>query len=292
VSRPEGVRIAPNILSLIYHNITSGVPFDEKTFMKNITLLSLLLYALSGAASKTDTTFHHNQIGLSITNAMSQEFCEGANHKPTASPSFYTDNGISSLHYLPVYALHLQLRYTVDISRGYGIETGLGYLLNMTLNDLEESASGAAIERVSRQLVTTGYITLPLYARYTRVIHQGALHFKLGPDFSLPVNVRSATSYDLASLTANNNVYTHRLSANETGQNAMIGLCAGMSYEKKLQRGMSVSVGPVLDFFNMDLFHKINTLTNYYGYHSYQYYVGLDVAVNFGFRLVTKSGRY
>lgn len=253
----------------------------------------MMLYALSSHASKTDSTFQRNQIGISVTNAMSQEFFDGPGHKPTISPASYFHNNVTSVHYLPAYAFHLQIRYTLGISHGFGIETGLGYMLNMTMYNMDNAAPGGPEVRTEHMLATLGYITLPLYVKYTKAIHKGALSFKLGPDFSLPVNNRfEYTNYQIPGGSPSNELYTHRFKTSETSQYATMGACAGMSYEKKLRHSMSVAVGPVLDFFNLAQFHRHDIFSNSSGYRTYQYYIGLDVAFNFGMHFITKSGRF
>ena len=54
--------------------------------------------------------------------------------------------------------------------------------------------------------------------------------------------------------------------------------------KKKLSKNTSISVGPAIDFFQLLQFHNNDLISNDSGYHPYQYYIGLDVAINFGLK--------
>jgi len=263
--------------------------------MKKIIIAFLLLpthlcYASETKNKKeTKNDFKKNQLSFALTNAMSQEFFVGADHKPTTSPKYGLGPDIR-LQYLPLYACHLQMRYTIGISRTFGIETGLGYLLNMTMYDTYEGLSAV---KTQHQLNEVGYITLPLYGKVNMAIGRDKLSFKFGPDFSLPVHSHlESTSYHVSGWNPSDWSSTHRFRTNETGQYATMGICAGIAYEKKIRSATTISVGPVIDFFNLAQFHPHDITANGFDYHSYNYYIGLDVAINFGFHIITKSGRF
>ena len=102
--------------------------------MKNYLLFAILLIASSGFASKTDSTFQRHQISFTITNAISHEFLAGPNWEPTINhvhvSQVYQDGpSMNSAKYLPNYALHLQINYSIGLSKLIRIETGIGYLL-------------------------------------------------------------------------------------------------------------------------------------------------------------------
>ena len=265
----------------------------KKIIVSCIMLTVQFCYATEAKSKKdTQNDFEKNQLSFALTNAMSQTFFDGPGHKPTTCPQYGSGLGYPyRVQYLPLYAFHLQMRYSIGISRTFGIESGLGYLFNMTMYDTYEGTSTNKNEHLLNEM---GYITLPLYGKVNIAVGGSKLSFKFGPDFSLPVHSRSAYHY-LATLPPGyqtEGVYKHRFTTNETGQYATMGLCAGIAYEKKIRSSATVSVGPVIDFLNLAQFHRHDIFNNNSGYHTIQYYIGLDVAINFGFHVITKSARF
>jgi hypothetical protein len=252
--------------------------------VKKLILALLVIIAHCCAASKSDSLFEPNHLSFSLTNGLCQEFFDGPDHKPTMEPKS-TFNYV--VKYKPAYALHVQFRYTIGIYRGLSIESGVGYLMQTVLYSVYDYGPNVNLTSKIEDFVgVRGFITLPLYAKYRTPMGKGALSFKLGPDFSLPVHTHfNITDYEVGP--PRDVSVSHRFTTSETGQYATMGICAGMTYEKPLRHSQSISIGPVFDLFNVAQFHRHDIFGNSSGYRSYDYYLGLDVVFNIGFHIVT-----
>jgi|GEM_PF-4679656 len=248
--------------------------------MKKISILCMLLAALSASASRTDSLRHKQTLSFAITNAASQTFFDGPNHTPTA----VVEHTISNVEYyndirssfLPLYAVHLRMDYGVQINRIFSIETGLGYLLSGNLIQQRTILDGDIYyqHKTFNTYSYTGSITLPVSAVFTKKIGKGAFTCALGSEFNLPVNAFARQTSTIQNNVAEPNTYTHtRLHPNTSGQQAAMGACLKLGYEHK-----SVNIGPIVDFYNLVQFHDSNT--NSPGFHAYQFYAGVDVAIN------------
>ena len=262
--------------------------------MKKFTLIPFLLITLSAMASKQDSLSYKNEFSLSMTNAMSQTFFNGPGNKPTAVVDYQNDGSFeyylhTHMTYLPLYAVHLQLHYSAAITPLIRIETGLGYLMTGTLLKSNYQFYGDfSSEHVTQNTYSyTGSITLPLLIKYTKPMRHGDFTCAVGPEFNLPVHFFNHQTSIVDNNVMKPNIYTHtRYKTNTTGQLSTMGMYLKLGYQKHISQSMSINVGPVVDFFNLLQFH--NTSINWPDYHAYQYYVGLDVAVNFGFKIITK----
>lgn len=254
----------------------------------------LCCVALTTVASGTDSLFQRHQISLSMSNGMSQTFFDDPGHKPTAviNQSFGNISWYGATYratYIPLYATHLQLHYSLGLTPALRIETGVGYLLSSYLQREHDVISGELYyEKLNyNNYVFTGSITLPLYVKYTKAMGHGALTCTAGPDFTLPVHTISHNIDRTMNSENPPDINQHsRLSTSTTGQLSTMGLYLKLGYEKKIRNNLSVNVGPAIDFYQLVQFHNHDWGQQYASttYHPYQYYLGLDVAVNFGMK--------
>jgi hypothetical protein len=270
--------------------------------MKYILTLVIVSSVLSVHAKSIDSLFHHNQISFSIANGISQEFMSDPNNKPTTQFN-YSPAITGSLYriyiqekYQPLYAMHLQIRYSYGVSSLLRIETGISYLLSgslIRLSNGDEFASG--YERGSQNNYSyTGSIVIPIELKLSKAIRHGVFTCTLGPQFTLPVHSFQHIKDNMINDTLQPDFKTHeRYKTSLTKQFSTLGFDLKLGYEKKLNSNVSINIGPVIDFFNLVYFRNNNDVeNNSSGYHPYQFYAGVDVAVDFGFMIVTKSGRY
>ena len=260
--------------------------------MKHILLVTLCLGMLSCQASRTDSLFQRHQVSISLANGMSQTFFSDPGSRPTAIAQYQTVAAYpigQSYHstYLPLYAMHLQLHYSLGLTRAVRLETGIGYLFSSYLVKEHDIIEGDFFyeNMTYNRYYYTGSITLPLYIKYTKATHHGAFTCTAGPDFALPVHY-----FWRVTVIVNNNVSQPNesrrimLKTNATGHNATMGLYLKLGYEKSINHNLSVNVGPVVDFYNLMKFHSQDLQAPLSSYTPYSYYLGLDVAINFGFR--------
>jgi hypothetical protein len=250
----------------------------------------MMLYALGSHATKADSTFQRHQISVSLANAMSQTFFDDPAHKPTTIVNYssYGPFSGSSIHgsYLPLYAIHLQLHYSLGITPLIRIETGLGYLLSSSVLSQDYTTTGEFyfVKGSYTAYTFTGNITLPLYLKFTKPTPRGAFTCTFGPDFTLPVHqFYRQTNVIENNIPKNNNTGQVMFQTQTIAQQATMGLYLKLGYEKKIRQNMSINVGPAIDFYHLLAFHDNNNYTNT-GYHPYQYYIGLDLAINFGLK--------
>jgi hypothetical protein len=267
--------------------------------MKQIVILCMMLTALGSSATMADSTFQRHQISVSLANAMSQTFFDDPGHKPVTVVNYgsYGPFYSSGIHasYLPLYAMHLQLHYSLGITPMIRIETGLGYLFSGSVVNQDYTTTGEFyfIKGSYTAYTFTGNITLPLYLKLTKPTPRGAFTCTFGPDFTMPVHQVYRQTNVIENNVAKSNVTGQSMfQTSATAANATMGLYLKLGYEKKIKQNMSINVGPALDFYHLVAFHNDNTNYANTGYHPYQYYIGLDVAINFGFHLTTKSGRF
>ncbi len=270
--------------------------------MKYILTLIILLSVCKGDAKAIDSLFHRNQISFSVANGVSQEFMSDPNSKPTTvfnySPAI--TGGLYRIYtqekYQPLYAIHLQMRYSYGISNLLRIETGISYLLCGSLIKLSYNGDFASgYEQITENYYSyTGSIIIPIELKLSKAMRHGVFTCTLGPQFTLPVHSFQHIKDNMVNDTLQPDIKTHeRYKTSLTKQFSTLGFDLKLGYEKKLNNNASINIGPVIDFFNLVYFHNNNDiLSNSSGYHPYQFYAGVDVAVNFGFMVITKSGRY
>ena len=251
----------------------------------------MMLYALGSHATKADSTFQRHQISLSLANAMSQTFFDGPNHKPTTIADFTSgiieNSTVIHQSYLPLYAAHLQLHYSLGITPLIRIETGIGYLFSSSILKDNYTISGDwYYEKGSSTSCTfKGSITLPLYVKVIKPMAHGAFTCTAGPDFTLPVHYYIHETDRVVNGLSEKNADQHgKLSTQYTAQTSTMGFYLKLACEKRIGKNMSVNVGPAIDFFQLLQFHNNDLISNDSGYHPYQYYIGLDLAINFGFK--------
>jgi len=227
-----------------------------------------------------------------MANGVSEQFYDGPNHQPTNDwkETYYTfpflpvtSNNVSN----PMYAVHIQLHYSFGISPLLRIESGIGYLLSGFINSIGASAPGYSYQVFEKEYFYVGCITLPLYVKFTKPTPHGAFTCSIGPDFTLPVH--SFYQENLYNIPTTVTHHGHdRYSTSQTAQASSMGGYLKMGYEKQLKNGLSVNVGPAVDFFGLVQFHTapIPPVTD--GYYPYAFYAALDVAVCFGLKKKTK----
>jgi len=260
--------------------------------MKNILLATLSLGMLTCHASGTDSLFQRHQLSISVANGMSQTFFSDPGSRPTAVAeyqSLITMPGGENIHssYLPLYAMHLRLRYSLGLTRSVRLETGIGYLLSSYLLKEHDVIEGDFFygNITYNRYYYTGSITLPLYVKYTKPTHCGAFTLTTGPDFNLPVNnVNHTTDYVINNISRSNQTNHSRYSTSTTTHTSAMGVYLKLGYEKNINRNLSVNVGPVVDFYDLVKFNPADWLAPLTTYTPYAYYLGLDVAINFGFK--------
>lgn len=260
--------------------------------MKSILVLLCLLIAGRSIASGQDDLPPRSQLSLVIANGMSQKFFVPSG---SSTPTVNVYNNISgnsspgAVHskYLPLYALHLQMRYGYAPVRWLRIETGLGYLMASGIVDRADDFSGyAGVSHItSRTYTIIGNITVPLYVSFAKVLKKGNFICTLGPDFVFPVHSSYHQVHTFNNGLAQPDVYVHyRYKASDTKYNSTLGLYFKLGYEIR-----SINIGPVIDFFDLVNFTNNNIYSGTGNYHPYQYYAGVDVTFNF--RVITKISR-
>ena len=111
---------------------------------------------------------------------------------------------------------------------------------------------------------------------------KGAFTVSLGPDFTLPVHKYFHQRYNLNSTNIQEDHGHQKFSTDQTGQKSSMGIDFKMGYEKQLGKNMSINVGPDFNIYQLVQFHSNHAYYFNRGYTAYQYYLGLDVALNFG----------
>ena len=272
--------------------------------MKNYLLFAILLIASSGFASKTDSTFQRHQISFTITNAVSHEFLAGRNWEPTINyvhvSQVYQDGpSMNSAKYLPNYALHLQINYSIGLSKLIRIETGIGYLLQGASLSCKyiENQNLFILNGAYNEYLYQGSLTVPIHIKFTKPLHNGTFTCTLGPGFTLPVH----TFYTLKDYAVNGQSQPDRSSHQAYNSQTIayfssIAAYLKMGYEKNLAPNITMDIGPAVNFSNLILLDE--NLWNTYGasrYRPFQYYIGLDVAFNFGMddlRIITENSHH
>ena len=256
--------------------------------MKNLLVSILLLTSFSCFASKPDSTSQRHIISVSMANGISQEFFGAPDHHPTTH--WTIGNGIPIAgavaygYYTPMYSVHVQLHYSLGLSRVVRIETGIGYMINGLVNTEGYPTTGGFHEYY-KIYTYQGCITLPLYVKFIKPTHHGAFTCTLGPDFTLPVHdfyqnkdIALPPAYNIP--TNGHRAYT----ASRTSATSSMGLYLKMAWEKQIKSNLSINIGPVIDFYELVPFHTYGDSYAANGYYPYQFYAGLDVAVNFGLK--------
>ena len=188
-----------------------------------------------------------------------------------------------------MYTVHVQLHYSLGITPFFRLEAGIGYLLSGgTLSHYYITPDGFATNNTSTNTyIYSGAITLPLYLKFTKPMPRGAYTCTFGPDFYLPVHsFYYAPSGAIAGEEAPVSHAHTRFTADQVGQASTMGMYLKMGYEKKLPGSshLMINVGPVIDFNQLVMFHPGDDEESYLGYHPYQFYTGLDVALTFGLK--------
>ena len=208
--------------------------------MKKIAILCMMLYTIDCLASKADSSFQRHQISVSLANAMSQTFFDGPNHRPVTiadlTSGVIENSTVIHQSYLPLYAAHLQLHYSLGITPMIRIETGIGYLFSSTMFKENYTIYGDwYYEKGSSTSYTfTGSITLPLYVKITKPMAHGAFSCTAGPDFTLPVHYYIHETDIVVNDLSEKNIDQHgKLSTQYTAQRATMGMYLKLAYEKK-----------------------------------------------------------
>ena len=264
--------------------------------MKNLILATLLLLSMGGLASNADSLFQRHQISFSVSNGMSHEFLNDPSGKTsTSSILIYTGNpmGSSNYQFLPGYALYFNILYSLGISRFLRIETGIGYLLQGLVIKFRylEDGFGPNLLYINQQGSETineydGSISVPIHMKMRMAVRGGYLTCTIGPNFFIPTNFRQKISnYYINGIPQPDNTLHQKYDMQTIAYNSSVGLDLRVGYEIHLNKKSSLDIGPLINFENLIFIDK--NLKNYYTnlqYRPYRYYVGLDVAVNFGLR--------
>ena len=223
-----------------------------------------------------------------MANGISQEFFGRPDHHPTTHWTIYNGIPIAGAvgygYYSPLYSVHMQLHYSLGLSRVVRLETGIGYMINGLANTEGYPTTGGFHEYY-KLYTYQGCITLPLYLKFIKPTHHGAFTCTLGPDFTLPVHsfyrykdINFLSPVEIR--TSGHSKYT----TYQTNQTSSMGLYLKMAWEKQIKSNLSINIGPVIDFYDFISFHTYANWLVSNEYIPYQFYAGLDVAVNFGLK--------
>jgi hypothetical protein len=255
-------------------------------------LCQIACYAAKRKADKPVVSFERNIFSISMTNAVSYGFYDGVNG-PTERTIIeqHPASGFNNIIFSkPSYSFAVSLKYDYGISKLWRLETGIGYLLQ-----------GRTMRSGTQQLtppyqVTTdfyqsyyyGYICVPIHAVMTKQIGRGCLTVALGPDFNMPVNSRIVL--DNPNIPLRRKVFNDRYKTPATAANSSMGVYLKVGYAIPVSQTISADIGPAINFNNVALFHRDPSQPNFSLINSRQifnYYIGLDVAFNFGFTVIT-----
>jgi hypothetical protein len=282
--------------------------------MKNLFLFSLLLTTSAIFASETDSLFQRHQFGISMTNGMSHEFYKNShgtslnsplpyngflNQSPIGSGGIYPSYGSVPIYQtgvsVPLYSLHLELKYSLGLSTHVRLETGIGYLLQgftyqyRHTPQQEEILIQDSIKSGTNfnHYLFNGSITIPVHIKFMKPLKKkGDFTCTVGLNFLVPVHTSERYTFlETAGIPAYSASYHQIYTKTAINSFAGGGIDLKMGYEKKLNRLLSVDIGPIVSFDNLFYFNK--QIKNAYGFYQsrpYQYYIGLDVAVNFGMK--------
>ena len=245
--------------------------------MKKHLLTIMLLVSSLCFAGKIDSTFQRHQLSFSLTNAMSGQFLDGRHGLCTKIVENHFGLGGSTNKFLPNYSVRLNFNYNLGLSSHFRLETGVGYLL-AGQTSVNEYPSEAVLYQY-KEFYYLGQFTLPLYMKYIKKTTKGAFTTTFGPCFYIPINfLDHRFDFNVAS----DAIATHgAFDSGNISYLSTMGLDLKLGYEKKIQHNLSITVGPFISFSNLILLDRNlgNQYTESY-YRPYQYYIGLDVAVN------------
>jgi hypothetical protein len=286
--------------------------------MKNHLLALLMLITCTCLAGRVDSTFQRQQFSFSVTNAASHEFYKDPNttsltapYPYNVTPSLYGPGSISGGYgsypsygsvpayqfgtSIPLYALHLSVKYSLGISSHIRLETGIAYLLQgftyqFRITSAQEQqllADSAAPFPSFNHYLFTGSITVPVHIKFLKPLKKkGAFTCTLGLNFLMPVHSFEKFSFfETDGLAAYSTSYHHMYSRAATSAYASGGIDMKMGYEKKLSNSLAMDIGPIVSFNNLFYFSKqLNNAYSLYQARPYQYYIGVDIAFNLGLK--------
>ncbi len=253
--------------------------------MKILPLLCLLLTGASVFALKTDSLYQRHMLSFSVTDAVSQEFIKGSSG-PTINEKVYGVWYRRESQYLPGYAMHLEINYSIGITKNIRFETGLGYLLKgITIKSRIETGDLIYAQSNYTDHQYIGRMTIPLHVKFIKPLHKGAFTCTVGPGFNFDVNHINIRDHYTVNGKSQPSATSYNTLDDYIGGP---GIDLKMGYEKQLSRRLAIDIGPVINFTDPTLFGKYLKAfpVNVYSAPnlSFDYYVGVEVALNFGLK--------
>jgi hypothetical protein len=258
----------------------------KKLFLLLALLLQLHCYATYKKSKKPEPVFHRHTIGFAMTNAVSSAFYNGT-HGPTETfiRGTYTYGGINTLPYVyiqyrPSYTWNLNVNYSYGISKTIRIETGVSYLIQ----GLFSSEVTHIYPSIGMGLDNANFkssLQIPLHIQIKKLFKNSFLTFTFGPDFAIPFFDNYIVENPNIPI---KNWYVSETSNSSTiSENTSMGFDLKVGYEMQITKRATCNIGPVANFNNLILFHHdADNFSILDDRQLFRYYVGLDLAFNFG----------